>query len=240
MDTVPLQKGPAIMSKTRLTRREMCLALAGGPSALTWAATSLAADADKSKMPKVFMPVGDATEAMDTLYPFFRIAEDDFRVVVAGPEARLYHMVLHEVPPNSDVPWDITKEQPGYHIKAEVAFRDVDPVEYAGLFVSGGRAPEYLRYDKDLMRITRHFFEADKPVAVVCHGIEIVSAADVIRGRTVTTVGKCALDAEQGGAKYVDQPVVLDGNLVTARTWHDNTPFMKQFMKMLNAGRSRR
>jgi len=84
----------------------------------------------------------------------------------------------------------------------------VKPDEYVGLFVSGGRAPEYLRYDQDLMRITRHFFEAHKPVAVVCHGIEIVSAAGVIRGRTVTTVAKCALDAEQGGAKYVDQPIV--------------------------------
>ena len=72
-------------------------------------------------------------------------------------------------------------------------------------------------------------------MAVVCHGIEIVSAAGVIRGRTVTTVAKCALDAEQGGAKYVNQPIVVDGNLVTARTWHDNAPFMREFMKMLNA-----
>ncbi|MBN1347328.1 MAG: DJ-1/PfpI family protein [Phycisphaerae bacterium] len=183
----------------------------------------------------VLIPIGDATEAMDTLYPFFRIPEDGFPVVVAGPEARLYHMVLHEVPPSPDVPWDITQERPGYHIKAEVAFRDVDPTQYSGMFVSGGRAPEYLRYDKDLMRITRHFFEAGKPVAVVCHGIEIVSAAGVIKGRTVTTVAKCALDAEQGGAQYVDKPVVIDGNLVSARTWHDNTPFMREYMKMLNA-----
>ncbi len=184
-------------------------------------------------MPKVLMPIGDATEAMDTLYPFFRIPEDGFEVVVAGPEARLYHTVLHEVPPNSDVPWDMTQERPGYHLKADVAFRDVDPTEYAGLFVSGGRAPEYIRYDKDLMRITKHFFEANKPVAVVCHGIEIVTAADCIRGRTVTTVAKCAYDAEQGGATYVDEPVVVAGNLVSARTWHDNTPFMKKFMEML-------
>ncbi len=184
-------------------------------------------------MPKVLMPIGDATEAMDTLYPFFRIPEDGFEVVVAGPEARLYHTVLHEVPPNSDVPWDMTQERPGYHLKADVAFRDVDPTEYVGMFVSGGRAPEYIRYDQDLMRITKHFFEANKPVAVVCHGIEIVTAADCIRGRTVTTVAKCAYDAEQGGATYVDEPVVVAGNLVTARTWHDNTPFMKKFMEML-------
>jgi protease I len=186
-------------------------------------------------MKQVLMPIGDATEAMDTLYPFFRIAEDGFKVVVAGPKARKYHMVLHEIPPASAIPWDITEERPGYHIQAEIAFKDVNPAEYVGLFISGGRAPEYLRYDQDLLRITRHFFEAKKPVAVVCHGIEIVTAANVIRGRTVTTVAKCALDAEQGGATYVDRPVVLDGNLVSARTWHDNAPFMKQFMSMLHA-----
>jgi protease I len=187
--------------------------------------------------PRVLMPIGDATEALDTLYPFFRIAEDGFRVVVAGPKARLYHMVLHEIPPATGIPWDITEERPGYHIRAEVAFHDVKPEEYVGLFLSGGRAPEYLRYDQDLLRITRHFFEANKPVAVVCHGIEIVSAAGVGRGRTVTTVAKCALDAAQGGAEYVDRAVVVDGNLVSARTWHDNAPFMRQFMKMLHAQR---
>jgi protease I len=187
--------------------------------------------------PRVLMPIGDATEALDTLYPFFRIAEDGFRVVVAGPKARLYHMVLHEIPPAPTIPWDITEERPGYHIRAEVAFRDVKPEEYVGLFISGGRAPEYLRYDQDLLRITRHFFEANKPVAVVCHGIEIVTAANVIKGRTVTTVAKCALDAAQGGAEYVDRPIVVDGNLVSARTWHDNAPFMRQFMKMLHAAK---
>jgi len=81
------------------------------------------------------------------------------------------------------------------------------------------------------------FFTRDKPVAVVCHEIEIVSAAGAMRGRTVTTVAKCALDCAQGGGKYVDQPVVVHGNLVTARTWHDNTPSMCELMKMLAAAR---
>lgn len=186
-------------------------------------------------MPKVLMPIGDATEVLDTMYPYFRLPEDGFEVVVAGPEARLYHMVLHEVPPHAAIKWDITEERPGYHLKATVAFRDVDPRDYAGLFVSGGRAPEYLRYDQDLLRITRHFFEARKPVCAVCHGIEILTAAECIAGRTVTTVAKCALDAKQGGAKYVDQPTVIDGNLVTGRTWHDNTPLLKAFLQLLKA-----
>jgi protease I len=223
------------MSETQLSRRAMCAMLAAGPAALSVMSATSGAEEEVGKAGKILMPIGDATECVDTLYPYFRVQEDGYKAVVAGPEARLYHMVLHEVPPNAVVPWDITEERPGYHIKAEVAFRDVKPEEYAGLFISGGRAPEYIRYDKDLMRITRHFFEANKPVAVVCHGIEIVSAAGVIRGRTVTTVAKCALDAEQGGAKYVNQPIVVDGNMVSARTWHDNAPFMREFMKMLNA-----
>jgi protease I len=221
------------MMTNELNRRTMLGMLAAGSAA--WALKQSAAAEPEGSAGKILMPIGDATEAVDTLYPFFRVQEDGYEAVVAGPEARLYHMVLHEVPPNPAVPWDITEERPGYHLKADVAFRDVKPEDYAGLFVSGGRAPEYLRYDKDLLRITRHFFEANKPVAVVCHGIEIVSAAGVIRGRTVTTVAKCALDAEQGGAKYVNQPIVVDGNLVTARTWHDNAPFMREFMNMLKA-----
>ena len=185
---------------------------------------------------KVLIPIGDASEVLDTYYPLFRFEEEGWRSVVAGPQARLYHLVLHEIPPDSSIPWDITQERPGYHLRAEIAFKDVRPEEYDGLFLSGGRAPEYLRDNEDLLRLTRHFFEAGKPVASVCHGIEILTAAGVIRGRTVTTVAKCARDAAQGGARYVDQPVAVDGNLVSARTWHDNAPFLREFMKLLRRG----
>ena len=183
---------------------------------------------------KVLMPVGDATEVVDTLYPYFRLREKGYQVVVAAPKSRMYHMVTHEIPPAANIPWDITQEGPGYHITADVAFCDVKPEEYAGMFVSGGRAPEYLRYDQDLLRLTRHFFEADKPVAVVCHGVEIVAAAGVLQGREMTTVAKCALDVTQFGGTYVDCPCVVDGNLISCRTWHDyHTPFMKVFLKQL-------
>jgi protease I len=184
-------------------------------------------------MPKVLLIIGDAAEVLDTMYPYFRLPEDGFDVVVAAPEKRVYHLVTHEKPPG----WDITKERPGYHLASDIAFRDVRPDEYAGLFCSGGRAPEYLRYDEDLLRITRAFFEMNRPVASVCHGIEIVAAADCIRGRTVTTIAKCALDATQAGAKYVDRAVVVDGNLVTARGWFDNTPLLKEFLRLLKQSR---
>jgi deglycase len=182
-------------------------------------------------MNKVLLIIGDAAEVTDTLYPYFRVQEDGYQCVVAGPEKRVYHLVMHDKHPD----WDITVESAGYRFAADVAFRDVRAEEYVGLIISGGRAPEYLRYDPDLMRITRHFFETDKPVASVCHGIEIVAAADVIRGRRVTTVAKCRYDAEFSGATYLDEPVVVDGNLVTARTFWDNAPWMREFMRLLNA-----
>lgn len=180
-------------------------------------------------MPKVLMAIGDAAEVLDTMYPYFRLPEDGFEVVVAAPEARLYHLVQHEQPPG----WDITQETPGYHLGSDIPFSEVDPEDYAGLFLTGGRAPEYLRYDPDLLNITAHFFEKNKPVASVCHGIEIVAAANVISGRRVTTVAKCEYDATMAGATYLNEPVIVDGNLVTARTWHDNTPFLKEFVRML-------
>jgi protease I len=181
-------------------------------------------------MARVLLVIGDAAEVLDTFYPLFRIKEEGHEVIVAGPAKRLYHLVLHEKPDG----WDITRESPGYHLAADVAFRDIRPDDYQGIVISGGRAPEYLRYDPDLMRVVRSFFFRDLPVACVCHGIEIVAAAGVLRGRTVTTVAKCQFDAEGGGATYVDREVVVSGNLVTARTWHDNAPFMREFIKLLN------
>jgi protease I len=180
-------------------------------------------------MAKILMPIGDAAEVLDTFYPLFRLREEGYEVIVAGPQKRAYHLVLHERPQG----WDITQERPGYTLAADVAFREVNPDELAGMVITGGRAPEYLRYDADLLRITRAIFAANKPVAVVCHGIEIVAAADVIRGREVTTVAKCKLDCEFSGGIYVDREVVVSGNLVCSRTWHDNPAWMREYLKLL-------
>jgi len=164
-------------------------------------------------MHKILLVIGDAAEVLDTMYPLFRLREAGWQVVVAGPEKRAYHLVQHDRHPD----WDITVESPGYRLAADIAFRDVQPDEYAGIVISGGRAPEYLRYDEDLLRIVRHLNERRRPIASVCHGIEIIATAGVIQGRKVTTVAKCRYDAEVCGGKYVDAEVVVDGNLVCAK-----------------------
>src|ERR1043165_4202756 len=180
-------------------------------------------------MKKVLLVIGDAAELFDTFYPLFRIREDGHHVLVAAPEKRLYHLVQHEKPDG----WDITQESAGYHLASDIAFRDIKPEEYHGIVLSGGRAPEYIRYDQDLIRTVRYLYQKGLPVASVCHGIEILATADVIRGKKITTVKKCRFDAEVVGATYLDQEVVVDGNLICARTWHDNWCWMREFMKLI-------
>ena len=184
-------------------------------------------------MNKVLIIIGDASETLDTLYPYYRLQEDGFEPVVAGPEKRRFQMVMHEVKPG----WTITKEWEGYTIEAQIAFSEIREEDYLGIMFSGGRAPEYIRYDKDLVRATRHFFDAGKPIASVCHGVEIPAYADRVRGRRMATVPKCQFDLEVCGGIFVNEPCVVDGNLVSGRTYHDNGKYLGPWIKMLRAAR---
>jgi protease I len=184
---------------------------------------------------KVLIIVGDATETVDTLYPYYRLEEGGFTPVVAGPEKRKFQMVMHEVKPG----WTITKEWEGYTIDAEIAFADVIPEKYLGIFFSGGRAPEYIRENPDLMRITKWFFANNKPIASVCHGCEIPARADCIRGRRMAAVAKCRFDIESCGGIYVNEGCVIDGNMVSGRTFHDHGKYMGAWMHLLEAERAR-
>jgi protease I len=183
---------------------------------------------------KVLIIVGDASETVDTLYPYYRLIEAGFEPVVAGPERRRYQMVMHEVKTG----WTITKEWEGYTIEADIAFRDIQPDEYVGIFFSGGRAPEYIRYDEHLVGITRHFFEQQKPIACVCHGVEIPAYAGCVQGRKMATVPKCKFDLEVCGGTFVDEPCVVDGNLISGRTYHDHGHYMGPWIRLLEATRA--
>ncbi|WP_437221940.1 DJ-1/PfpI family protein [Planctomicrobium sp. SH661] len=187
-------------------------------------------------MNQVLIVIGDASETLDTLYPYYRLQEDGFIPVVAAPEAQRYQMVMHEVRPG----WTITKEWEGYQLEATISFRDVDPDDYLGVFFSGGRAPEYLRDDPDLIRITQNFFRVNKPIASVCHGVEIAARAGCVSGRRMATVAKCRFDLEVCGGIYVNEPCVVDGNLVSGRTYHDNGLYLGPWIKLLKEARQQR
>jgi protease I len=180
-------------------------------------------------MEKVLIVIGDASEMLDTMYPYYRLQEAGFLPVFTAPEKRRYQTVLHEVPPG----WTITREWAGYHLMCDLPFAAVIEQEFAGIFFPGGRAPEYLRYDEDLLRITKFFFAANKPVASVCHGFEIPARADCLRGRRMATVPKCRFDLEVCGGIFVDAPCVIDGNLVSGRTYHDNGHYIGPWIELM-------
>lgn len=182
---------------------------------------------------KVLIVVGDASETVDTLYPFYRLEEAGFTPVVAGPEKRKFQMVMHEVRAG----WTITKEWEGYTIQADIAFSEINPEDYLGIFFSGGRAPEYIRDDLHLIRATQWFFAKNRPIASVCHGVEIPARADCVKGRRMATVAKCRFDLEVCGGIYVNEPCVVDRNLVSGRTFHDHGKYMGAWIRLLESAR---
>ena len=164
-------------------------------------------------MAKVLLVAGDATESLDTWYPYHRLREEGIEVHIGAPAKKVLNSVIHDFEPG----WDTYVEKPGYRIPADIAFADVEPERYDGLILSGGRAPEYLRNDAQLQKIVRHFVECKKPIAALCHGSLILAAVDAIRGRTISTFEALAPDVERAGAKFKNTEVVVDGTRSAAR-----------------------
>ena len=184
-------------------------------------------------MTRVLLVAGDATESLDTWYPYLRLREEGIEVHIGAPVKKMLKSVVHDFEPG----WETYVEKPGYHIPADIAFADVDPGDYDGIILSGGRAPEYLRNDRQLQQIVRHFVEDKKPIAALCHGVLILAAIDAIRGCAIATYEALAPDVESAGGKFKDTEVMVDGNLVTSRTWMDLPFFMREFLKILKASR---
>ena len=127
-------------------------------------------------------------------------------------------------------------EKPGHAFELNAAFADVDPAAYDALVVPGGRAPEYLRTHESVLALVRHFFEADKPVAAICHGLQILTAAGVLEGRRATAYPACGCEITHAGGHYEACAIdgaVTDGNLVTAPAWPAHPAWIKAFLKVL-------
>jgi len=187
-------------------------------------------------LPKVLIIIGDAVEAQEIFYPYWRLKEAGVEVHVAAPSKKTIFTVVHDREPG----WETYTEKPGYRFPeawVDKAFKDVKPEEYDGLIIPGGRAPEYIRIYPELKPIIRHFFEANKPVAAICHGplVLLALAPDHLKGRKMTAVKVLKADVEAAGATYIDEEVVVDGNLITSRTWRDLPAFMREFLKAIGA-----
>jgi protease I len=182
-------------------------------------------------MPKILMITGDAAEDLEVMYPYQRLLEEGYEVHIAAPAAKKLQFVVHDFVDG----FDTYTEKLGHTWPADVAFADVDPSDYVALVLPGGRAPEYIRGDADCIRIVKHFFEADKPVAALCHGPLVLAAAGVIDGRSVSAYPACAPDVRAAGAEWIDSEARVDGVLVTGRAWPDHPAWMREFVKVLAA-----
>jgi protease I len=180
-------------------------------------------------MPKILITTGDAAESLEVMYPYQRLLEEGYDVDVAAPSKKKLQFVVHDFVEG----YDTYTEKPGYTMDADLAFADVDPSDYAALVIPGGRAPEYIRNDRDFKRIVRHFFEDDKPVAQLCHAPLALAAAGVLQGRRSAAYPALEPDVVAAGAEYVDGAAVVDGVMVSARAWPDHPAWMREFVRLL-------
>jgi protease I len=183
---------------------------------------------------KILMLVGDYAEDYETMVPFQALSMVGHVVHAVCPGKRKGDRIRTAI---HDFEGDQTySEKRGHDFELNAAFEDVDPEDYDALVVAGGRAPEYLRLDEAVLAVTRHFFDAEKPVAAICHGAQLLAAADVLRGRTVSAYPACAPEVRSAGGEYAAlamDEAVTDGNLVTAPAWPAHPAWLAQFLEVL-------
>lgn len=183
---------------------------------------------------KILMLVGDFVEDYEVMVPFQALQMVGHSVDAVCPDKKSGDTVKTAV---HDFEGDQTySEKPGHNFHLNATFEDVDPSKYDALVVPGGRAPEYLRLNESVLRIVQHFAAAGKPIAAICHGSQLLSAAGILKGRSCTCYPACSPDIEAAGGTYVakDWPEAhVDGNLVTAPAWPAHPAWLAEFLKLL-------
>lgn len=183
---------------------------------------------------RILMLCGDYAEDYETMVPFQTLQAVGHRVDAVCPDRQAGDSVATAI---HDFEGDQTyTEKPGHRFSLNASFAEVDPTAYDGLVIPGGRAPEHLRLDARVIEIVRHFFTADKPVAAVCHGAQLLAAARVLEGRRCSAYPACRPEVELAGGHYADIAVddaVTDGNLVTAPAWPAHPAWLAQYLDLL-------
>ncbi|HEX3926415.1 MAG TPA: type 1 glutamine amidotransferase domain-containing protein [Gemmatimonadales bacterium] len=156
-------------------------------------------------------------EDLELWYPKLRLEEEGATTVVAGLGERTY------------------QGKRGYPVTVDVSIDDVRAEDYAGLLIPGGYAPDIMRRNERLLTITRAIHEAGKPVAFICHAGWVPISAGIVQGRRGTSVGAIRDDLVNAGMHWEDAPVVVDGNLISARTPADLVPFTRAMIAALKA-----
>ncbi len=183
---------------------------------------------------KILMLCGDFGEDYETMVPFQALSMIGHTVHAVCPNKKAGDKVRTAI---HDFEGDQTyTEKRGHDFALNATFAEIDPKAYDALLVVGGRAPEYIRLDRKVIEITRHFADAKKPIAAICHGAQVLTAADVVRGRKVSAYPACAPEVRMAGGEYVEVPLdkgLVDGNLVTAPAWPAHPDWLAKFLVVL-------
>lgn len=187
-------------------------------------------------MKKLLFLTGDFTEDYETMVPFQMLEMVGYEVHTVCPDKKKGDTVKTAI---HDFEGDQTySEKPGHNFALNYSFDDVKVSEYSGLVIAGGRAPEYLRLNKKVIEIVQYFFSKNLPVAAICHGIQILTAAGVVKGRKLTAYPAVGPEVTLAGGEFQNIPVnvaYVDGNLVTSPAWPAHPSFIREFLKVMGA-----
>jgi len=183
---------------------------------------------------KILMLVGDFVEDYEVMVPFqaLQMVGHTVHAVCSGKKAgEKVRTAVH------DFEGDQTySEKPGHNFTLNATFSEVKPENYDALVLPGGRAPEYIRLDEKVLSIVQHFAKANKPIAAICHGAQVLAAAGILQGRSCSAYPAVGPDVTRAGGKYVDIPVsqaYVDGNLVSAPAWPAHPEWLAKFLDVL-------
>ncbi|NEO26946.1 MAG: DJ-1/PfpI family protein [Kamptonema sp. SIO4C4] len=183
---------------------------------------------------KILMLVGDFVEDYEVMVPFQALQMVGHTVHAVCPDKQAGDTVRTAV---HDFEGDQTySEKPGHNFPLNATFAEIRAEEYDALVIPGGRAPEYIRLNSDVIKIVQYFAFAKKPIAAICHGAQLLAAANVLEGKRCSAYPACSPDVTRAGGQYEELPVheaITDGNLVTAPAWPAHPRWLAEFLKVL-------
>jgi len=188
---------------------------------------------------RILMLAGDYVEDYEVMVPFQALQMVGHTVHAVCPGKKAGETVRTAI---HDFEGDQTySEKRGHNFSLNATFEEVEAESYDALVIPGGRAPEYLRMNERVLKVVRHFFETGKPVAALCHGAQLLTAAGVAKGRTMSAYPAVGPEVGAAGGKYVNLPMTeahVEGNLVTAPAWPAHPAWLAKFLAVLDHGNS--
>jgi protease I len=183
---------------------------------------------------KLLMLVGDYVEDYEVMVPFQALLAVGHTVHAVCPDKKAGDTVRTAVHDFDGA--QTYSEKPGHNFAVNANFAEIDPTQYDGLVIPGGRAPEYLRLNAKVIQVVRHFAETRKPIAAICHGLQLLAAAGALEGKRCTADPACGPEVTLARGTFVSVPVddaVVDGNLVSAPAWPAHPKWIAAFLQVL-------